>query len=220
MTRFWDRSEYWIRKGDAARASQSWAIAARCYRKALKHRPDLAPIWVQYGHALKENGKLSAAEAAYRRSLEISPYVADTHLQLGHLQKVQGNIADAAESYAEALRRDHGLVDAERELRLLGRDADVQKLRHEEVVPAPLADQIASHYWWHSIDLGNGIITPGMKSPVVTRSYYGAPTQTSPRARRPPHHQVPSGERAQSATCGRAADENLSSPGEAACDIL
>jgi hypothetical protein len=41
---------------------------------------------------------------------------------------MQGNIADAAESYAEALRRDHGLVDAERELRLLGRDADVQKL--------------------------------------------------------------------------------------------
>jgi O-antigen biosynthesis protein len=71
---------------------------------------------------------LPAAEAAYRRALEISPYVADTHLQRGHLQKVQGNIADAAESYAEALRRDHGLVDAERALRLLGRDADVQKL--------------------------------------------------------------------------------------------
>lgn len=47
----------------------SWYTAARCYRKALKHNPDLAPIWVQYGHALKESGSILEAEAAYRRSL-------------------------------------------------------------------------------------------------------------------------------------------------------
>jgi 2-polyprenyl-3-methyl-5-hydroxy-6-metoxy-1,4-benzoquinol methylase len=62
------------------------------------------------------------------------------------------------------LRRDHGLVDAERELRALGRDGDVQKIQEEEVATLSLADQIASHYWWHSIDLGNGVITPGKKS--------------------------------------------------------
>ena len=58
MRRFWDRSEYWIRKGDSACATRSWGTAARCYRKALKHNPDVAPIWVQYGHALKESGRM------------------------------------------------------------------------------------------------------------------------------------------------------------------
>ena len=42
-------------------------------------------------------------------------------------------------------------------------------------------------------------------------------TCTAARRGRPPHHQLSSGERAQSSTCGRAAHENLSSPGEAAC---
>ena len=161
---FWDTGEDWITKGDAARDVKNWRAAARYYRKALKSNPRLAPIWVQYGHALKESGRMLEAEAAYQRSLAISPSVADTHLQLGHLRKLKGNIADAAESYAQAFRRDHGLVDAERELRALGRDADVQKIRDEEILPPSLADQIASHYWWHSIDLGNGIITPGKKS--------------------------------------------------------
>jgi tetratricopeptide (TPR) repeat protein len=164
--RFWDRSEYWIKRGDTARAARSWHIAARCYRNALKHNPDLAPIWVQYGHALKESGRMLEADAAYRRSIAVSPYVADTHLQLGHLQKVQGDIEEAAKSYAAALRRDHGLVDAEKELRALGRDAEIQKIRNQEVRPLPLADQIASHYWWHSIDLGNGITTPGKNPPL------------------------------------------------------
>lgn len=83
---FLDRSEYWTAKGDAARAARSWDNAARCYRKALKHNPDSAPIWVQYGHALKESGRMAEAESAYLRSLAISPYVADTYLQLGHPQ--------------------------------------------------------------------------------------------------------------------------------------
>jgi hypothetical protein len=71
--------------------------------------------------------------------------VADAHLQLGHLQKVKGDLVAAVESYAAALRRDHGLVDAERELHALGRDAEIQKIRDEEVTLLSLADQIASH---------------------------------------------------------------------------
>ena len=70
--------------------------------------------------------------------------MADTHLQLGHLQKVKGDLVAAVESYAAALRRDHGLVDAERELHALG-DAEIQKIRDEEVTLLSLADQIASH---------------------------------------------------------------------------
>ena len=63
---FWNRSEYWIRRGNAARAARSWNAAAGSHRKALKYQPELAPIWVQYGHALKESGNLGGAETAYR----------------------------------------------------------------------------------------------------------------------------------------------------------
>jgi hypothetical protein len=143
--RRWDRARRWIAKGDAARDGKNWTAAARYYRKALKRNLKLAPIWVQYGHALKESGRIDDAEAAYRRSLAISPHVADAHLQLGHLQKVKGDLVAAVESYAAALRRDHGLVDAERELHALGRDAEIQKIRDEEVTLLSLADQIASH---------------------------------------------------------------------------
>jgi tetratricopeptide (TPR) repeat protein len=164
--RLWDRFKYWIARGNAARDARGWSAAARCYRKALKLQPDLAPIWVQYGHALKESGQPSDAEAAYRRALALAPNNADTHLQLGHLKKLQGEISSAAESYAEALRRDNGLIDAASELRALGCDADVQKILDEKTHPCSVADQIASHFWWHSIDLGNGIVTPGKKRPA------------------------------------------------------
>lgn len=30
-----------------------------------------------------------------------------------------------------------------------------------------LRDVVASHYWWHSIDLGGGVVTPGQKTPAI-----------------------------------------------------
>ena len=36
------------------------------------------------------------------------------------------------------------VVDAEEELRALGRDAEIQKIRDDEITPIPLSDQIAS----------------------------------------------------------------------------
>src|SRR5690349_13174988 len=30
-----------------------------------------------------------------------------------------------------------------------------------------LADEMATYVWWHSIDLGNGLITPGRKTPEI-----------------------------------------------------
>lgn len=33
--------------------------------------------------------------------------------------------------------------------------------------PADIADEAASHFWFHSIDLGNGIVTKGLKTPQV-----------------------------------------------------
>jgi tRNA (mo5U34)-methyltransferase len=35
-----------------------------------------------------------------------------------------------------------------------------------EAIPS-LAERVAEFYWWHSIDLGQGIVTPGMKTPAV-----------------------------------------------------
>jgi tRNA (mo5U34)-methyltransferase len=31
----------------------------------------------------------------------------------------------------------------------------------------PIAQRVAEYFWFHSIDLGNGIITPGIKPPAM-----------------------------------------------------
>jgi tRNA (mo5U34)-methyltransferase len=37
-----------------------------------------------------------------------------------------------------------------------------------------LADEVANHFWWHSIDLGSGIVTPGQKTLSLHASEFSA----------------------------------------------
>jgi hypothetical protein len=48
----------WIARGDRARNTGDWKLAARYYRRGLAEMPNAPAIWVQYGHALRVLGKL------------------------------------------------------------------------------------------------------------------------------------------------------------------
>ena len=154
------RAQHWIARGDAARDRKEWRQAQRYYRKALGWYPD-SGIWVQYGHVLREDGQWPDAERAYRQAIAATPHNADAHMQLGHLKKSLGDTDAASRHYVEALRRDRNLTEADKGLRLLKGDVGVSRC----FPPLSLEERIAAHFWWHSIDLGNGIVTPGRKAP-------------------------------------------------------
>lgn len=156
---FWRRAEYWVARGDAARDRRLWRDAQLCYRRALSRRPGLDGIWIQYGHVLKEDGQLAAAEQAYRRALDTAPHNADAPFQLGHLKQAQGDIDAACRYFTEALRRDKSLSGAEQALRAIGEAPGADST----LAPLSLDERVAAQFWWHSIDLGNGIVTPGHK---------------------------------------------------------
>jgi tetratricopeptide (TPR) repeat protein len=95
-----------VAEGDRARNARDWPHAARHYRCALDHRPQLCAVWVELGHVLREQGEFAAAEAAYRSALELDASIADTHFQLGESLKLQARFAEAVEAYDAALQLD------------------------------------------------------------------------------------------------------------------
>lgn len=113
-----------VARGNRARDTGEWALAARCYRAALQALPNASAIWVQYGHALKEAGNVAEAEKAYRQSLRLSPDTADTHLQLGHALKLQGRTGEAEQAYLRSAVLDPALGYARDELVGLGWTAE------------------------------------------------------------------------------------------------
>lgn len=108
-----------VARGDAARDSKAWEVAAEHYKNALKAEPDNSSIWVQLGNMLKESGKLKEAEEAYLRSNSIKEDF-DTYLQLGHLYKVMGRRRSAEENYTFAFKLNPEGDDARSELSRMG----------------------------------------------------------------------------------------------------
>jgi tetratricopeptide (TPR) repeat protein len=92
-----------ITLADEARDQQKWRLAAGYYRKALRRKPQNAPIWVQYGHVLKAAGYLAEAERAYRTAVLYEPQSADAQLQLGAVLRIQGKQEQAEAAYLRAL---------------------------------------------------------------------------------------------------------------------
>ncbi|MCJ2180610.1 glycosyltransferase family 2 protein [Novosphingobium album (ex Hu et al. 2023)] len=95
-------------RGDEARDSRAWAVAADHYEAYLVHNPEDFGIRVQLGHMRKEAGALQAAEAAYAQALKLRPDDADLLLNLGHLSKLQGRLEDAARYYVKSARQVRG----------------------------------------------------------------------------------------------------------------
>lgn len=108
-----------VARGDAARDSKAWELAAEHYQAALNVEPDHAGIWVQLGNMLKESGKLKDAEEAYRHAITLKEDF-DTYLQLGHLYKIMGRRRGAEENYVLALKLNPDGPDARAELSRMG----------------------------------------------------------------------------------------------------
>lgn len=155
----WHRTEHWVARGDAARDRGDWLTAQRSYCRALSLRPHLGGIWVQYGHVLREDGQRDAAEEAYQRAIEAAPHSADAHFQFGHMRHVRGDTDAARHHFTEALRLDKSLCSAKQGLHAIGGPP----VADGALAPRPIAERVAEQFWWHSIDLGNGLVTPGHK---------------------------------------------------------
>ena len=58
-----------------------------------------------------------------KKALKLVDRCLPAHLFLGHMQKVVGNLKSAASSYQRVLELDEKHVEAQRELRLMGKKA-------------------------------------------------------------------------------------------------
>ncbi len=151
---------HWISKGRTARAAGNWAEAARYFQKDPRARHDLAEAWVIHGDVLSQSGSLAEAESAYLQAIAALPHHPTAHVQLGHLTRQRGDVARAAQHYADGLRRNRNLSDVAKLLQDLGFAQEVMEILDGED-RYPLDGQIESHFWWHSIDLGGGLVTSG-----------------------------------------------------------
>jgi tRNA (mo5U34)-methyltransferase len=144
---------------------------------------ELAEIWVQLGHALKELRDVPGAENAYRSAVAMNGRnLGDAHFQLASLLLAQGNSSEAASCFFSTMKLDPVLAGRAREALLYldytASDIDdacvTGKLPSSPAkLPNPgfplreidgLAESIRSYPWFHSINLGDGIVTPGVKT--------------------------------------------------------
>lgn len=158
------RQNYWISKGNRARSAGKWKEAARCYGRTDVRRFELAEVLVCEGRDLSAAGRDRDAEVAYRKALEALPHHPVAYVELGNLMRLRGDRTKAAHYYLEALRRGCELTDDLADLLTeLGATADAQAIVADPD-RYPIEGQVGSFFWWHSIDLGNGLITPGRHS--------------------------------------------------------
>lgn len=152
-----------------------------------------AEIAVQLGHMRRELNDPSGAEAAYRRSIAEDGTLADGHLWLALLLSQQGRIVEAMASGFRGLRCAPDAAAREEMAELIrrhlrGRDyspAEIEEalasghLPESPAVPddpdsplrpiPDLPEKVASYFWHHSINLGDGVVTPGIKSRYILR---------------------------------------------------
>ena len=124
--------------------------AVRLFSEALQEE-STSELWNDWATANLALANVNDAEAGFRRALSVDPANAQAAANLGTVLMKRGQSDAAAALFEDVLRRsdvDHGLrLAIEQQLtkcRLERMRAEVQKIK-----------------WWHSIDLGNGIVTPG-----------------------------------------------------------
>jgi tRNA (mo5U34)-methyltransferase len=109
---------------------------------------------------------MSDAEAGFRRALDCDPANAQAAANLGAVLVKRGQ-SDAAIGVFESLLR---RSDIDRDLRLAV-EQQVAKCRLER-----MRAEVQKIKWWHSIDLGNGIVTPGAYDTRTLLDRIGMPT--------------------------------------------
>jgi tRNA (mo5U34)-methyltransferase len=170
MSPFWKRLRIavderrrarWLARGNAAQAAGQWETAAGFYERSPATRFEHALVWVLKGRQLAGQGKSVEAEGAFNRAIEVNPHFPMAFFELGRLFLKQNDRPRAKDCLLGALRR-----GSERQeelvglLRRLGAEAEAREIIADED-RYPLDGRIQSYFWWHSIDLGSGLTTPG-----------------------------------------------------------
>ena len=166
----WQRLR-WTKKGDTACRRGDFELAIRYFERSPRCFYALASAWVGRASQLLEAGQEAEAEAAFRKAADVRPHWAEPRARLGALALRQGRPAEAGQHFADALRRDSRRQDAWDALHLLGRADEAMTIRLDPD-RYPLEGQVGSHFWFHSIELPNGLVTPGQCSPTFMQARY------------------------------------------------
>jgi tRNA (mo5U34)-methyltransferase len=181
-------------QGEQARNSGDRDAALRLYREALPlgdavlletavsadRCRSASNTYAQLGHVLRDLGDPENAEIAFQLAVKIDNSFDLPHYFLGLLLQRSSQRERAAVAYFEGLKLtgsqilhqaledlDYSPVEIGEALAagLLPKAPAV--VDDPDFVPRPiegLADKVKSHYWFHSINLGQGIVTPGIKT--------------------------------------------------------
>ena len=179
--------------GEQARKAGDLPAAVACYEQALAldiRMPANAEqaasiprirsvVGVQLGHIRRDQGNTPAAESAFLAAVEADETFDQGHYFLGLLRQRDGRHQTAAAAYFDGLKvtsspllrgaleeLDYSASEIDLALaagalpdnRIIPDDADFSPLPIDD-----LAEKVKSYPWFHSINLGEGIVTPGSK---------------------------------------------------------
>jgi tRNA (mo5U34)-methyltransferase len=180
-------------EGKRAQEARDWSRAAAYYTEALAMVAEnpgdgdasitprqRAMTLVQLGHVLREQGDMVGAEKALRDAIGADATLDEAHYFLGLLMQRWSRRAEAAPTYfnglqltgSPLLRRGLGELDyssAEIDEALArGSLPDARVIPDDpDFPPRPvqgLLEKVESLNWFHSINLGDGIVTSGVKT--------------------------------------------------------
>ena len=124
--------------------------AVRLFGEALEEE-QTGEIWNDWAAAQLARGSLVEAEDGFRRALKCDPEDAQAAANLGVVLAKRGEPLAAIEMLEEALRKSH--IDSS--LRTIIEQA-LSECRANR-----LRTEVNKIQWWHSIDLGHGVVTSG-----------------------------------------------------------
>jgi tRNA (mo5U34)-methyltransferase len=182
-----------IIEADRALRLFDWAAAASSASAALAMDADpshpsggsltrrqRAVASVQLGCGLREQGDAAGAESAFRAAVAVDPEYDEARYYLGRMLQRSSRASEAATVCFEGLKETQSplLRQGMLELDYSASEIDDCLARGElpaercirddpDFPPCPIADlqeKVASLPWFHSINLGGGIVTPGHKS--------------------------------------------------------
>jgi tRNA (mo5U34)-methyltransferase len=112
---------------------------------------ETADRWNSWASIQARSGNKRAGELGYRRALELDPEVGQAAANLGAIFASDLQFERATQMLQRAIEA-RNIDGAER----LAATQLLARCRLDS-----LRDQVSKIKWWHSIDLGNGIVTPG-----------------------------------------------------------
>jgi tRNA (mo5U34)-methyltransferase len=184
-----------VKEGEQAQKARDWAAAAACYADVLARYADgsadggrlissrqLAQIAVRLGHSLREQGDIAGAENAFRKAIALHDRFDQGHYFLGLLLQRGRRQPEAAAIFFYGLQitgsplLHRGLEDLDYSAAEID-DAVIRgKMPESRSVPDDpdfpprpfegIGEKVNSYPWFHSINLGDGIVTPGHKTRI------------------------------------------------------